>query len=588
MAVPGETLVEIFLNRIEKTPDVIAMKVKGPAGWKDITFREYNDEARQVANGLISLGVQKGDFVSLLSSNRPEWHICDVGTLLAGAVTVPVYVTNSPGQVAHVVGHSESTVVIVEDDSQLAKVMEKIDDLPKINNVVVMEAERPVGDHRVLTLEQLKELGRGYASSNPSTLQERISSVKPDDLATIVYTSGTTGAPKGAMLTHRGIAWTLDCVGGVLNFGDCQERILCYLPLSHVFERLASDWGGVYFGFEVWFCESIDKLRDNLKDCQPTFFVGVPRVYEKFYSGVKARYESHEKRKLIAKAVTAALEKVELEQAGKRIPLGLRIKCRLFDKLIFSKTREELGMGDCRFAITGAAPITPEVVKFIHALGIDLVEAYGQTEDNAPTTVGPPIPGLELKFDSDGEILVRGPNVFKGYYKEPDATKAVFTEDGFLRTGDVGELDEAGYLKVTDRKKDIIITAGGKNIAPQEIEGRLKSSALISQAVVIGDARPFLSALLTLDADAVTKWAEEHEVDFSDLGDLSANSKVLQAIEAEVSRVNEGLSQVERIKKWTVLPQDFSQDAEEITPTLKVRRRTITERYGDVIESMYV
>ncbi|MDQ4148745.1 MAG: long-chain fatty acid--CoA ligase, partial [Actinomycetota bacterium] len=567
--------------------------------WRSISFREFDETAREVAHGLLSLGLGKGDFVSLLSSNRPEWHIADVAVLMCGGATVPVYITNSPPQVAHVVGHSESTIAIVEDDVQLAKIMETLPDLPKLKTIVVIEPGAGSSDERVLSLDKLRESGRRHAEGGSSELEERIKSIKPEDLATVVYTSGTTGPPKGVMLTHGGFAWTLHSVGGLLGFRDCEERMVSYLPLSHIFERLASDWGGICFGFEIWFSESVDKLRENLKECEPTFFVGVPRVYEKFYSGVKGRYETHEKKELIAKAVKASLERVELQQAGKPVPLGLRLKCKLFDKLIFSKTRHELGMRHCRFAITGAAPIMPEVIKFIHALGIDLVEAYGQTETNAPTavtppgkarigTVGPPIPGLELKFDEEGEILVRGPNVFKGYYKDPEATAEAFTEDGFLRTGDLGELDDHGYLRITDRKKDIIITAGGKNIAPQEIEGRLKTSPLISQAVIIGDGRPFVSALLTLDADAVTAWAKERGVEFGDVADLSADTTVLKAIEAEVERVNESLARAEQIKRWTVLPHDFTQDAEEITPTLKVRRKTITERYGDVIESMYV
>jgi long-chain acyl-CoA synthetase len=599
MAVPGETLVEIFVNRVARSPEVVAMKVKRGDEWQSITFRQFDSQAREIANGLIALGVGKGEFVSLLSRNRPEWHIADVGILLAGAVTVPVYMTNTPSQVAHVVGHSESTVAIVEDGAQLGKVLEKLDELPKIQRVVVMEPGDSEGEDPVISLHHLRELGREFARTNPSALKERIDSIRPEDLATVVYTSGTTGAPKGVMLTHENFTWTLDCAGQLLGFTDCSERVISYLPLSHIFERLASEWGGVCYGFEVWFAESIDKLRDNLKDCQPTFFIGVPRVYEKFYTGVKARYATHEKAKLISKALDAALKKVDLELAGKRTPLGLKLKCALFDKLIFSKTREELGMAHCRFAVTAAAPITTEVVKFIRALGLDLLEAYGQTEDNGPTTitppgkarigtVGPPLPGLQLKFDPDGEILVKGPNVFQGYYKDPDSTAAALTEDGFLCSGDVGELDEAGYLVVTDRKKDIIITAGGKNIAPQEIEGRLKVSPLISQAVVIGDGRPFISALVTLDSEAVTKWAAENGVAFAELADLSANSQVLEAIEAEVNKVNEGLSQVEKIKRWTVLPEDFTQEAEELTPTLKVRRKTIAQKYGDVIERMYV
>jgi long-chain acyl-CoA synthetase len=445
----------------------------------------------------------------------------------------------------------------------------------------------------------MRQRGRDYTKTEPAAVKERTAAITPKDTATIIYTSGTTGLPKGSILTHGGFAWTLETLGNVLTFTDMEERVISYLPLSHVFERLASEWGGIYYGFEVWFAESTDKLRENLKDCKPTFFIGVPRVYEKFASAIQARYKEHEKADTIAKALAAAMERVELEQAGKSLPLPLKVKNALFDKLIFSKTREELGMDHCRFAITGSAPVAPEVIKFIHAIGIDLIEAYGQTETNAPTTVtppkkarigtvGPPIPGIEMKFDEDGEILVKGPNLFSGYLNDPAATAEAVTSDGFLRTGDVGVLDEAGYLKITDRKKDIIITAGGKNISPQEIEGKLTLSPLISQAVVIGDRRPFLTALITLDADAAVKWGKALGVNTVDPPALARDPKVQEEIGSLVEKVNEGLSQVEKIKKWTLLENDFTQEAEEITPTFKVKRKTINAKYSPQIEAMYV
>jgi long-chain acyl-CoA synthetase len=598
MAVSGRTLTEIFENRVARSAGRVAMRVKSDDGWKAITFREYDQQAREIANGLISLDVEKGDAVALLSGNRPEWHIADLGILLTGAVTVPVYVTNSSSQVAHVVGHSGAQVVFVENQLQLEKVQKALNDLPNLRRIVVMNPDSDSTD-LIINFDQLRQRGRDYAKAEPAALKERTSAITPEDTATIIYTSGTTGLPKGSILSHGGFAWTLETLGNVLFFNDMEERVISYLPLSHVFERLASEWGGIYFGFEVWFAESTDKLRENLKDCKPTFFIGVPRVYEKFASAIQARYAGHEKADTIAKALAAALERVELQQALKSIPLSLKVKNALFDKLIFSKTREELGMEHCRFAITGSAPVAPEVIKFIHAIGIDLVEAYGQTETNAPTTVtpagkarigtvGPPIPGLEMKFDEDGEILVRGPNVFKGYLNDPASTAEAMTEDGWLRTGDVGKLDEAGYLNITDRKKDIIITAGGKNISPQEIEGKLTLSPLISQAVVIGDRRPYLTALLTLDADVAAKWGKEFGVDASDPAALARDSKVRDEIGTLVEKVNETLSQVEKIKKWTLLENDFTQEAEEITPTFKVKRKTINSRYAPQIEAMYV
>lgn len=598
MAVPGKTLVEIFLNRVAKTPDLPALRSKQDGAWKTMTWRDFGDQAKELANGLVSLGVEKDDCVALLSLNRPEWIICDVAIMLAGAKSVPIYVTSSPNQVSYIVGHSESKVAIVENQDQLDKILKTKTEMPKLQKVVVISGESAGEEDWIISLDELRRLGREYARENSSTLDERVASTVPEDLATVVYTSGTTGPPKGVMLTHANFVWTLESVGKVLPFNDGGDRVVSYLPLSHIFERLTSDWGGIYHGIDVWFAQSTQTLREDLADCRPTFFIGVPRVYEKFHMGMSANIEKHPKKDMIKKAIAAGMEKLELEQSGKSVPLGLKLKSALFDKLVLSKLRHQIGMENVRFAVTGAAAINDEILKFMHAIGIDLLEGYGQTEDNAPTsvnppgrarigTVGPPIPGLEVKIDDDGEILVRGPNVFRGYYKNEKATRETLTEDGWLRTGDVGEFDSAGYLKVTDRKKDLFKTAGGKYIAPADIEGKLKFAPIIGQAVVIGDNRPFPTALLTLDPDIAPVWAKEAGIEFDDITDLSGKEKVLAAVQKVVDDVNEGLSQPERVKKWTLLERDFSEDAEEITPTLKVRRKTITEKYSDVIERMY-
>jgi long-chain acyl-CoA synthetase len=600
MAVPGGTMVEIFLNRVAATPSLVAMRWSSDGRWNPITFREYGEQARQVANGLMSLGVEKGERVGLLSRNRPEWFICDMGIMLVGACTVPVYVTNSPPQVAHILGHSKSRVALVENGEQLEKIQERRSELPALSSVGVFTGEGAGEEEGILSLDELRRLGSSYEKEHPEALEERAASVMPEDLATIVYTSGTTGLPKGAMLSHANAVWTVQCAMGVLELRDGMERLVSYLPLSHIFERLAADWGGVYQGMDVWFVETIDKLRPALAECHPTFFVGVPRVYEKFYMGVSSHIaaEPKLKRKLAEEAIEVGLKMVELEQAGEEGPLKLRTKHRTLDKLVLSKVREGLGMDRLRLAVSGAAPLAPEVMRFIQALNLPIVEGYGLTETTAPVsvappgknrigTVGPPLPGVEVRFDEDGEILVRGPNVFQGYFDDEPATKKAFDEDGFFRTGDVGRLDEAGYLKITDRKKDLIITAGGKNIAPQEIEGRLKLAPLISQAVVIGDERPYVTALLTLDPEVADGWARERGIGAANVAQLANHPAVREEVQVVVDGVNEGLSQVERIKRWTLLGQDFTQEAGEITPTLKVRRKAITERYGDLIEKMY-
>lgn len=597
----GTTLAEVFNNRVVKTPDAVAMRTKKGGVWIPLTYAESALQARELASGLISLGVAAGSCVSLLSRNRAEWILSDVAIQLAAGRTAPIYVTNSPRQVAHVIGDSGSGTVIVEDADQLDKVLKVRDELPALKAIVVISGEG-AGEHPgVISFEELRRLGREYTVANPAALNERMALAIPDTVATLVYTSGTTGEPKGAMLTHDNFVRTVAAGIAVMNLDDRQEhRLISYLPLSHIFERLIGEWVCIYLGGELWFAESIEKLAGNLKECRPTLFVGVPRVYEKFYAGVRANVAKQPavKRTLITRAMAAGQARVALEQAHKPMPPGLALRHRLLDHLVLSKLRHELGMDACRLAVSGAAPLSAEVLTFVLSLGIKLVEGYGLTETTAPIsvnpstgirvgTVGPPLPGVEVRFDPDGELLVRGFNVFKGYFSDEASTTAAFTDDGFFRTGDVGEFDAAGYIKITDRKKDIIVTAGGKNVAPQVLEERLKSDPLISQAVVVGDRRPYLVALITLDPEAAQQWAADHQITFGAVAELSASPLVLQAIGAAVERVNAGLSRVEGIKKWTVLDRDFTLDAEEITPSLKVRRKVIIDKYNAVIDGMY-
>ena len=599
--VTGSTLVELFANRVAASPDAVAMRTKSGDAWTPLTYRQLAARVREAANGLLSLGVPASSCVSLLSRNRVEWILSDLAILTAGARSAPVYVTNSPRQVGHVLGDSSSSVAIVEDRDQLDKVLKVRDDLPLLKAVVVISGEGAGEEPGVMSFDELCKLGADYASGHPGAIDERVAAIQPDDIATLVYTSGTTGEPKGAMLSHSNFVRTAAAGIQVMRLKGEGDRLISYLPLSHIFERLIGEWVAIMLGAEVWFAESIEKLVSNLKDCRPTLFVGVPRVYEKFHAGVQANVAKQPpiKRTLINQAVAAGKARGALVQAGKPVPFGLARKHALLDHLVLSKLRHELGMDACQLAVTGSAPISTEVLSFVHALGVKLVEGYGLTETTAPVsvnpdtairigTVGPPLPGVEVRFDDDGELLVRGYNVFQGYFGNPDATASAMTADGFFRTGDVGRFDQAGYIVITDRKKDIIVTAGGKNVAPQPLEERLKSHALISQALVIGDRRPFITALITLDADAVTVWAKEQGISFTDVTELSANPKVLEQVGGAVDRVNAELSHAEGIKKWSVLPRDFSLDAEEITPTFKVRRSLINVKYAAVIDRMYV
>jgi long-chain acyl-CoA synthetase len=595
----ADTVVTMFRERASKSGDRDAFKVKRNGEWSGITWRRYEELVRAVANGLLSLGLDRGDNIAIISLNRPEWHAADVGIMSLGTVTVPIYVTNSPPQVAYIVGHSESKAIFVENAGQLDKILKTRGELPALQKVIIFDPEGATLDDFVMSWDDLLAAGEQYAAANPSAVDERAAAVKPEDLATLVYTSGTTGPPKGAMLSQGNIVWTCGALDKVLTVTP-EERKLSYLPLSHIAERMTGHFTHLYGGGETWFAESIDTLREDLGACKPTIFFGVPRVWEKFYAGLVAFIENlpEDRREAVEQAVQLGLKRVEAHQAGTTLPPELEEKYQEADKAVFALARGLLGLDQAKALISGAAPINVEILRFFHAIGLPVAEVYGQTEDNGPTsinppdairigTVGPPIPGVEVKIAEDGEVLVRGGNVGLGYYKNPEASRELIDAEGWMHSGDVGEFDENGYLRITDRKKDLIITAAGKNIAPQVIENMLKHSPWISQSVVIGDRRPFLTALLTLDQEKVTGYAEQKGIGFSDFADLSRHPDIQQLVDVAVAEVNDQLARVEQVKKWIVLDRDFAQEHDEMTPTMKVRRKAIVEKYGDLIESMY-
>lgn len=595
----SDTVVSMFLKQVAARGEGVAFKVKQAGEWQQITWSEYGRDVRRAAEGLMSLGVGADDKVSLLSLNRPEWHITDIATQATGAVTVPIYVTNSPPQVAYIVGHSESKVIVCENAGQVGKVLAKREELPSLQKVVVIDADGVTLSDFVMTWEALLEAGDAFGKANPNAFDEHVKAIKPEQLATLVYTSGTTGPPKGAMLTHKNIVWTTAALNSVLAFGpDC--RRLSYLPLSHIAERMTSHFLHIYQGAETWFAESLDTLREDLQACRPINFFGVPRVWEKFYAGIKNLLDNlpAEQKDKADQAINLGLKRVEAQQAGSALPAELEAVYQQADASLFAIARAALGLDQCQAMISGAAPINPEVLRFFHAIGLPVAEVYGQTEDCGPTsinhpdkikigTVGPALPGVEVKIAQDGEILVRGDNVGPGYYKQPEATAELIDAEGFMHSGDIGEFDEDGFLRITDRKKDLIITAAGKNIAPQVIENMLKYSPWISQAVVIGDRRSYLTALVTLDQEKVTAFAQQKSIPHESFAELTRHPDILQLVENAVGEVNEQLSRVEQVKKWTVLDRDFLQENEEVTPTMKVRRRAINEKHADLIESMY-
>ncbi|MDP9068945.1 MAG: long-chain fatty acid--CoA ligase [Actinomycetota bacterium] len=618
----AQTIIEKFHERVRTHPEKVAFRYKSGGQWKDVTWRDYGNTVQQVSKGLMALGFGHGDKISLLSNNRPEWHITDVAAMCLGGATAAIYATNSPEQVAYIVSHSESKVAFVDGPDQLEKVLKMRSELPNLQKVVVFEGYQGDADPEFVTAwDDFLRSGSGIETAR---FEEATANVKPEDLATFVYTSGTTGPPKGVMLTHSNIWFTCNMSNAHIPIQDGEEaRALSYLPLSHIAERMISHIYQIYYGGTTWFAESIDTLVADLQACKPTYFFGVPRVWEKFYAGVMAaraerdqkiaKAEGKEKAKLereaklVKSAVDAGMAVTKAEQeavarggkmADAKIPLGLKVKHAALDKLVLHKIRAKFGLDECQLPLSAAAPLSPELIWFFHAIGIKITEGYGQSEDNGPTTwnppdaikigtVGTPFPGLEVKIAEDGEILVRGGNVMKGYYKDEKATRETIDEDGWLHSGDVGELDEHNFLKITDRKKDLIITAGGKNIAPQELENRLKTShALISQVVVIGDKRPFLTALVTLDEEKAPSWGQEHGIE-GGIAEIAHHDRTVKEIEGAINQLNQGLAKVEGIKKFRVLERDFLQEEEEITPTMKVKRKKINEIYGEVIEDMY-
>ncbi len=606
----AKTIVERFWERVGSTPEKVALRHKVGGEWKDITWRDYGLNVRRVGKALMAQGVGHSDKMALLSGNRPEWHIADIGCLSIGAATAPIYITNSPDQVAHVISDSDSKVTIVENHDQLDKVLKVRSDLPKLKKVVVLSGYDGSADKNfVMTWEDF--LAAGDAITDEA-YDDAAEAVKPEDLATFVYTSGTTGNPKGVMLTHANIWWTATHSDAHIPLGEADNgRALSYLPLSHIAERMISHLLQIYYGTQTWFAESLDQLIPNLQECKPTYFFGVPRVWEKFYAGVQAKMAAADpndrKSKLAKKAIGLGRKITELEQeavarggtmADAKVPVAMKMQHAALDKLVLHKIRAAFGLEECTLALSAAAPLSPDLIWFFHSIGVKIAEGYGQSEDNGPTswnppkaikigTVGTPFPDLEVKLAPDGEILIRGGNVMAGYYKDAKATQETIDQEGWLHSGDVGEFDEHNYLKITDRKKDLIITAGGKNIAPQEIEGRIKHShALVSQAVVIGDRRPFLTAIITLDEEKAPGWAKEQGIEGS-IAEIANNERTIKEIEGALNEVNSGLAKVEGVKKFRILERDFLQEENEITPTMKVKRKAINELYGDLIEDMY-
>jgi long-chain acyl-CoA synthetase len=561
-----------------------ALRHKVGDDWVDIEYGELGDAVGEVARGLIDLGIGRGDRVSILGNTRPEWTYANLGILASGAASVSIYQTNSPEECHYVLSHSESRAVFVEDGEQLAKIREIEGDLPHLEFVIVLVPGDDIGD--ALTLDQLRERGRGR---EPSELEERTASVTPEDACVFIYTSGTTGPPKGVILTHGNYRAMVD---SVVELGALErdELVYLFLPLAHAFALLIQfvvvDVGAILAYWE----KDPQKIVPNLKELKPNYFPSVPRIFEKLYTLACANAED---RGALDQAVAVGAKVRQLRDRAEPVPPELDQAFQQADEKLFQNVRNLFG-GRIRQCVTGAAPIAKEILEFFYACGIPIMEGYGMTETATAATsnlpeafrfgsVGKPFPGVEVKIADDGEVLLRGPNIFKEYYKNPQATSDTLV-DGWLHTGDLGNLDEDGFLYITGRKKDIIITAGGKNITPANPENGLKQNRWISQAVVIGDRRPYLVALITLDPDELPAFAQEHGLSPEDVPESEA---MREEVQRAVDEVNARVGRVEQVKKFKILPHDLSQQTGELTPTLKVKRNVVNEKFADEVERLY-
>lgn len=593
------TVVGRFRDRVADRPDRPALRHHSAGAWTAITWGEYGLAVDEVAAGLVGLGIAAGDRVGLLSGNRPEWHIADLAILSIGAVTVPVYPTSSSPQVAYVLADSGARVCFVDGAEQLAKVLLHLGELPLLERIVgLLPFPGLDRDSVVIEVARLRSDGRELLADRPDAVAARAAEVTADSIATLVYTSGTTGPPKGTVLTHGNIDWTAQAVDAMVHLTP-DDRFLSYLPLSHIAERVTSHVGQIVSGGETWFAQSLATVADDLRACRPTIFFAVPRVWQKFHEAIQEQVAAKPKplRLVIERYLAAGQAVLVARESGAQPPPRVARTYRLLDRTIGATLRRHLGLDRARIVVSSAAPIHPDLVRWFHAIGLPIAEVWGQTEDCGPATVNPPdairigtvgvpLPGLEVRVADDGELLVRGGSVCAGYHGHPVATAELIDPDGWMSTGDLGAMDADGYVRITGRKKDLIINAAGKNISPSEIESRLGMEPLIGQAVVVGDGRRYLVALLTLDTDAAAGWAGHHGA-FSDIATLVNDPALRAEVDAAVQRVNRQHAPVEQIKRWRLLHEPFSVEGGELTPTMKVKRAVVIERNAELVEEMY-
>lgn len=586
------TVMEVFKETADKYGDRVALKFKTDGQWKETTWKDYHKQVRVTARAFMALGLEKGKAVSILGYNCPQWFISDLAGVFAGAVPGGIYTTNSPDQCHYIASHSEANIAVVENAEQLAKFKKIKNQLPDLKAIVLMNGSDP--DDMVYAWNELPKIADKVTENE---LEERIKAQKPDYCCTLIYTSGTTGNPKGVMITHDNITWTTQQAVNLVKANN-DDQILSYLPLSHIAEQMISLYAPILCGGTVWFAESLEKLGENLAEVRPTIFLGVPRVWEKIQAKMMAAGAQNPplKKKIAAWARKQGLAGGYAEQEGNPKPFFYG----LADKLVFSKVREKLGLDRCRFFVTSTAPISMDTAEFFLSLGIPITEVYGMSECTGPATLslpepfkyrtgwaGPEVPGTTNKIAEDGEVLMKGRNVFKGYFKNDAATAETIDKDGWLHSGDIGKIDDKGFLKITDRKKELIITSGGENIPPQVLEAKLRSIPAVAIAIVIGDRRKFITALFTLDPERLDQELKNAGSPAKNMAEAAKCPTFRAYIQQKLDEVNATFARVQTIKKFTILPNEFSVDGGELTPTMKLKRRIINTKYAKEIEDMY-
>lgn len=575
-------------------PDCLIAKREG--AYSGIPATEVLNTVESLAATLIQHGVQPQDRVGILSENRPEWAYADLAILASGAVTVPIYSTLPAKQIEYIVQNSEMIYLFVSNSNQLRKILEIRETIPGIRKIFIFDPDPAMNREDVSGLQHLIDQGKQSLQTNPDLVRNRVAQIKPDDVFSIVYTSGTTGEPKGVMLTHKNLVSNIEALNHAGFQFMPEDRSISFLPLSHILERMVGYYTLLYFGCSIAYAESLEKMAQNLQEVRPTVLIAVPRVFEKFHTRIMENIAQEHgiKKKLALWALKIASEYAETRLADKAPSALLSSKYLVADKLVLKKIRQRLG-GNLRILGCGGAALPKQLAHFFYGIGLTILEGYGLTETspiiafNRPGgfkfgTVGQPIPGVEVKIAEDGEILTRGPHVMKGYFKKPEDTAQVLTPDGWFHTGDVGEIDDDGYLKITDRIKDLIITSAGKNIAPQFVENTIKTSRYIQQVVVIGDKRKFPSALVVPHRENLRQLADTHRVSEEE---MYKHPRIIEEVQRDIEELSKDLAPFERVKKIALLETEFTIESGELTPSLKVRRKVVEKRYRELIESLY-